>query len=205
MLKAMSILNLMKLDTETTHDDSDHEEPAPAAEDAVVELAEDTDDGKDDADFIEHAVIVSDGDILIDVDSDDVLTPRRARLFGERLIQLADEIDPGASSLIDLLDEAEKRSMGLVNDLMQRDAKIAELQVQLNEAILDAQRTTLRASSLEGRLADLKETPIWEVSFTGQRVFIAARSMELALARFKEYKPNATPTAIRTAGVTLVI
>lgn len=205
MLKAMSILNLMKLDTEPTHDDDGHAEPTPAAEDAVVELAEDTDDGKDDDDFIEHAVIVSDGDILIDVDSGDVLTPRRARLFGERLIQLADEIDPGASSLIDLLDEAEKRSMGLVNDLMQRDAKIAELQAQLNEAILDTQRGALRVSSLEARLSELKSTPVWEVSFTGQRVYVAARDIESALARFKEHKPNVVPTAVRSAGVTLVV
>lgn len=210
ILKAMSILNLMKLDTETTHDDV-----AEPAEDEAVGAAELTEDepvedettvaAEDDVDFIEHAVIAADGDIMLDVDSDAVLTPARARLLGERLIQIADEIDPGASSVLDLLNEAEKRSMGLVNDLMERDAKIAELQVQFNEAVLDQQHAALRAHALEERLNELKTTSVWEVSFTGQRVYIAAQDMATALVRFAEHKPNVKPTAIKTAGVTLVV
>lgn len=210
ILKAMSILNLMKLDTETTHDDTpdaeaagDADGAADAADAAGDEVVGDT--SEDDVDFIEHAIIASDGDIMLDVDSDAVLTPARARLLGERLIQIADEIDPGASSMLDLLDEAEKRSMGLVNDLMERDRVIAELRAQLNDAVLDAQRATLRAHALEDRLSELKSTPVWEVSFTGQRVYVAARDIESALARFKEHKPNVVPTAVRSAGVTLVV
>ena len=111
-----------------------------------------------------------------------------------RIAQFEDatrKLDDGLKELVQALSEAQTRADKLTAELTDEQNRHAATHGQLANA--------------HGELAAIRASTIWDVEWQGGRAWVAAESIEMAIAKVKQQNPGVEVRAVKAGGIKLVV